>query len=177
MLLSPHVKRFSVSRMRYLVVYTHIFNYRNIWHRERTHSLLPTYSNSAHQTLSPCSPNPHSLLAKQLPPCSPHANSLLNRRSLPAQHIFTFFSPHAHSLLTTRSLPAHQTLTPCSTHIHFFLTTRSLPAHHTLTPCSLLPADCLLTMLQGKVEAELILMTAEEAEKNPAGLGREDPNG
>ena len=32
-------------------------------------------------------------------------------------------------------------------------------------------------MLQGKVEAELILMTAEEAEKNPAGLGREDPNG
>ena len=32
-------------------------------------------------------------------------------------------------------------------------------------------------MLQGKVEAELILMTGEEAEKNPAGLGREDPNG
>ena len=31
--------------------------------------------------------------------------------------------------------------------------------------------------LQGKVEAELILLTAEEAEKNPAGLGREDPNG
>ena len=31
--------------------------------------------------------------------------------------------------------------------------------------------------LKGKVEAELILMTAEEAEKNPAGLGREDPNG
>ena len=30
---------------------------------------------------------------------------------------------------------------------------------------------------QGKVEAELILMTGEEAEKNPAGLGREDPNG
>ena len=31
--------------------------------------------------------------------------------------------------------------------------------------------------LQGKVEAELILLTSEEAEKNPAGLGREDPNG
>ena len=31
--------------------------------------------------------------------------------------------------------------------------------------------------LQGKVEAELILMTAEEAEKNPAGRGRDDPNG
>ena len=30
---------------------------------------------------------------------------------------------------------------------------------------------------QGKVEAELILMTAEEADKNPGGLGREDPNG
>ena len=30
---------------------------------------------------------------------------------------------------------------------------------------------------QGKVEAELILMTGEEAEKNPAGLGRDDPNG
>jgi hypothetical protein len=27
------------------------------------------------------------------------------------------------------------------------------------------------------VEAELFLMTAEEAEKAPAGLGREDPNG
>lgn len=33
------------------------------------------------------------------------------------------------------------------------------------------------TFLQGKVEAELILLTAEEAEKNPAGIGREDPNG
>ena len=31
--------------------------------------------------------------------------------------------------------------------------------------------------MQGKVEAELILLTAEEAEKNPAGLGRDDPNG
>ena len=30
---------------------------------------------------------------------------------------------------------------------------------------------------QGKVEAELILLTAEEAEKNPAGAGRDDPNG
>lgn len=29
---------------------------------------------------------------------------------------------------------------------------------------------------QGKVEAELILMAADEAEKNPAGLGREEPN-
>ena len=27
-----------------------------------------------------------------------------------------------------------------------------------------------------QVEAELILMTGEEAEKQPAGLGREDPN-
>ena len=27
------------------------------------------------------------------------------------------------------------------------------------------------------MEAELILLTAEEAEKQPAGLGREDPNG
>ena len=31
--------------------------------------------------------------------------------------------------------------------------------------------------VQGKVEAELILLTAEEAEKNPAGAGRDDPNG
>ena len=31
-------------------------------------------------------------------------------------------------------------------------------------------------ILQGKVEAELILMTNEEAEKSPAGLGREEPN-
>ena len=30
--------------------------------------------------------------------------------------------------------------------------------------------------LQGKVEAELILMCSEEAEKQPAGLGRDDPN-
>ena len=30
---------------------------------------------------------------------------------------------------------------------------------------------------QGKVEAELILLSAEEAEKSPAGLGRDDPNG
>ena len=34
-----------------------------------------------------------------------------------------------------------------------------------------------LLSIQGKVEAELILMTAEEADKNPAGAGREDPNG
>jgi hypothetical protein len=27
------------------------------------------------------------------------------------------------------------------------------------------------------VEAELILLSAEEAEKSPAGLGRDDPNG
>ena len=27
-----------------------------------------------------------------------------------------------------------------------------------------------------QVEAELILLTGEEAEKQPAGLGREDPN-
>jgi len=31
-------------------------------------------------------------------------------------------------------------------------------------------------VLQGKVEAELILMTSEEAEKSPAGLGREEPD-
>ena len=31
-------------------------------------------------------------------------------------------------------------------------------------------------ILQGKVEAELILMTNDEAEKSPAGLGREEPN-
>ena len=29
---------------------------------------------------------------------------------------------------------------------------------------------------QGKVEAELMLLTAEEAEKNPAGMGREEPD-
>lgn len=28
----------------------------------------------------------------------------------------------------------------------------------------------------GKVEAELILMSTDEAEKTPAGLGREEPN-
>ena len=32
------------------------------------------------------------------------------------------------------------------------------------------------TLLQGKVEAELILMSSEEAEKSPAGLGREEPS-
>lgn len=30
--------------------------------------------------------------------------------------------------------------------------------------------------IQGKVEAELHLLTAEEADKNPAGLGREEPD-
>ena len=35
----------------------------------------------------------------------------------------------------------------------------------------------ILYFVQGKVEAELILFTAEEAEKSPAGLGRDDPNG
>ena len=29
---------------------------------------------------------------------------------------------------------------------------------------------------QGKVEAEMILMTEEEAEKNPAGYGRDEPD-
>jgi len=29
---------------------------------------------------------------------------------------------------------------------------------------------------QGKVEAELHLLTLEEAEKNPAGLGRNEPD-
>ena len=32
-------------------------------------------------------------------------------------------------------------------------------------------------LFQGKVEAELILLNSEEAEKSPAGLGRDDPNG
>ena len=31
-------------------------------------------------------------------------------------------------------------------------------------------------MFQGKVEAELALLTIEEAEKSPAGLGREEPD-
>ena len=31
-------------------------------------------------------------------------------------------------------------------------------------------------VLQGKVEAELILMSSEEAEKSPAGLGRQEPS-
>ena len=31
-------------------------------------------------------------------------------------------------------------------------------------------------IFQGKVEAELILMTGEEAEKSPAGLGRDEPD-
>jgi hypothetical protein len=33
----------------------------------------------------------------------------------------------------------------------------------------------LFVSLQGKVEAELQLMTAEEAEKNPVGEGRNEP--
>ncbi|KAK7132949.1 hypothetical protein R3I94_014992 [Phoxinus phoxinus] len=32
-----------------------------------------------------------------------------------------------------------------------------------------------MSCLQGKVEAELHLMTAEEAEKSPVGLGRNEP--
>ena len=32
------------------------------------------------------------------------------------------------------------------------------------------------SLMQGKVEAELILMSSEEAEKSPAGLGREEPS-
>lgn len=31
-------------------------------------------------------------------------------------------------------------------------------------------------VLQGKVEAEIHLLTKEEAEKNPAGLGRNEPD-
>jgi len=31
-------------------------------------------------------------------------------------------------------------------------------------------------MLQGKVEAEIHLLTHEEAEKNPAGMGRNEPD-
>ena len=34
----------------------------------------------------------------------------------------------------------------------------------------------IIDLFQGKVEAELILMTGEEAEKSPAGLGREEPD-
>jgi len=33
-----------------------------------------------------------------------------------------------------------------------------------------------LLELQGKVEAELHLLTTEEAEKHPAGLGRNEPD-
>ena len=41
--------------------------------------------------------------------------------------------------------------------------------------------DCLsltfsLLSLQGKVEAEFMLLASEEAEKSPAGQGREDPD-
>ena len=36
--------------------------------------------------------------------------------------------------------------------------------------------NMILFFLQGKVEAEFMLLTAEEAEKNPAGHGREDPD-
>jgi len=32
-----------------------------------------------------------------------------------------------------------------------------------------------MSCLQGKVEAELHLLTAEEAEKSPVGLGRNEP--
>lgn len=31
-------------------------------------------------------------------------------------------------------------------------------------------------LIQGKVEAEIHLLTQEEAEKNPAGLGHNDPD-
>jgi len=34
----------------------------------------------------------------------------------------------------------------------------------------------LLLLLQGKVEAEIHLLTKEEAEKNPAGFGRNEPD-
>lgn len=30
--------------------------------------------------------------------------------------------------------------------------------------------------MQGKVEAEISLLTVEDAEKNPAGLGRDEPD-
>lgn len=36
--------------------------------------------------------------------------------------------------------------------------------------------NTLLYILQGKVEAELHLLTQEEAEKNPAGQGRNEPD-
>lgn len=34
---------------------------------------------------------------------------------------------------------------------------------------------CVIIHLKGKLEAELHLLTIEEAEKHPAGLGRSDP--
>ena len=34
----------------------------------------------------------------------------------------------------------------------------------------------ILNIFQGKVEAEFILMTSEEAEKTPAGHGRDEPD-
>ena len=37
-------------------------------------------------------------------------------------------------------------------------------------------ASCYGVFNQGKVEAELILMTAEEAEEQPAGKGRDEPD-
>ena len=40
----------------------------------------------------------------------------------------------------------------------------------------LVPASCYGVFNQGKVEAELILMTAEEAEEQPAGKGRDEPD-
>ena len=38
------------------------------------------------------------------------------------------------------------------------------------------PYEYFTSTFQGKVEAEFMLLTVEEAEKNPAGLGREEPD-
>lgn len=50
------------------------------------------------------------------------------------------------------------------------------PARARRVPAPGLSAEILLFFLQGKVEAELHLLTAEEAEKNPVGLARNEPD-
>ena len=49
---------------------------------------------------------------------------------------------------------------------------------HALRPFRRFGLDCyvVLTIGQGKVEAELHLFVCEDAEKHPAGLGREEPD-
>jgi hypothetical protein len=38
------------------------------------------------------------------------------------------------------------------------------------------PNPYLVSFLKGKLEAEFVLLTEEQAAQNPAGLGREEPN-